>query len=47
MCHSLLKPYDFLFFVDIILLIGLLSFKLVKIEVKDMKRRKVAALFSL
>ena len=44
---SLLKPYDILFFIDIILLIGLLSFKFVKIEVKDMSRRKVAALFSL
>jgi lipoteichoic acid synthase len=44
---SLLKPYDILFFVDIILLIGLLSFKFVKIEVKDMGRRKVAGLFSL
>ena len=41
---SLLKPYDFLFFVDIILLIGLLAFKIVKIEVKDMNRRKVAAI---
>ncbi len=44
---SLLKPYDFLFFIDLILLIGLLSFKLVKIEVKDIGRRKVAALLSL
>ena len=44
---SLLKPYDLLFFIDIIFLIGLLSFRFVKIEVKDMDRRKVAALFSL
>ncbi len=44
---SLLKPYDFLFFTDMILLIVLLSFKFVKIEVKDMNRRKVAAIFSL
>jgi lipoteichoic acid synthase len=44
---TLLRPYDFLFFIDIILLIGLLSFRFVKIELKDMNRRKVAALFSL
>ena len=44
---SLLKPYDFLFFIDIVLLIGLLAFRFVKIEVKDMNRGKVAALFSL
>src|SRR3954468_13374491 len=44
---TLLKPYDILFFVDIILLIGLLSFKFVKIEAKDMTRRKVVAVFSL
>ncbi|QCJ42205.1 LTA synthase family protein [Bacillus sp. S3] len=44
---SLLKPYDFLFFTDIILLIVLLGFRFVKIEVKDMHRGKVAALFSL
>lgn len=44
---SLLKPYDFLFFLDIILLIGLLAFRFVKIETIDMNRRKVAALFSM
>lgn len=44
---SLLKPYDFLFFIDMILLIIFFSFKFVKIEVKDMNRRKVAAIFSL
>ena len=44
---SLLKSYDFLFFVDIILLIVLLLFKNVKIEVKDMKRRTVTAIISL
>jgi lipoteichoic acid synthase len=43
---SLLKPYDFLFFIDLILLIALLGFRKVKIEVKDMTRWKVAALFS-
>ncbi|MBO0961880.1 LTA synthase family protein [Neobacillus sp. MM2021_6] len=44
---SLLKPYDFLFFIDIILLICLLVFRFVKIEVKDMHRGKMAVLFSL
>ncbi|MFD2445534.1 LTA synthase family protein [Bacillus sp. CGMCC 1.16607] len=46
---SLLKPYDFLFFVDIVLLITLLASRKVKIEMKDMNRRKVAAvlLFAL
>jgi lipoteichoic acid synthase len=44
---SLLKPYDFLFFADIILLIGLLVFKIVKMEAKDISRRKRAALISL
>ncbi|WP_442598804.1 LTA synthase family protein [Neobacillus sp. D3-1R] len=42
---SLLKPYDFLFFLDNIVLILLLAFRSVKIEVKNMTRRKVAALF--
>jgi lipoteichoic acid synthase len=42
---SLLKPYDILFFVDIILLIALLAFRFVKIEIKDMNRRRVVALF--
>lgn len=44
---SLLKPYDFLFFIDIILLIALLAFRFVKIEIKDMHRPKVAVLLSL
>lgn len=44
---SLLRTYDFMFFIDIVLLIGLLSFKFIKVEVKDMGRRKVAAIFSL
>lgn len=44
---SLLSPYDPLFFVDLIVLIGLLSFKFVKIEAKDMSRRKIAAVVSL
>ena len=41
---SLLRPYDFLFFVDLVVLIGLLAFKKVKIEVKSMKWRNAAAL---
>jgi lipoteichoic acid synthase len=41
---SLLKPYDILFFVDVLVLIGLLVFKAVKVEKKDMSRRKAAAL---
>ena len=45
---SLLKPYDFLFFIDLLLLIGIAClFIFVKIEVKDMDRRKVSAIFSL
>ena len=38
---------DFLLFVDIILLIGLLYFKVIKMEVKDMTRRKLVAVLSL
>lgn len=44
---SLLKPYDMLFFIDFILLIGLLSFKFVKIEVKDVDRSKRIGLLTL
>ncbi|ULT59112.1 LTA synthase family protein [Neobacillus drentensis] len=44
---SLLKPYDFLFFIDFILLLLLLCFKFVKMEMKDLKRRKVSAFYSL
>ncbi|WP_243299266.1 LTA synthase family protein [Bacillus litorisediminis] len=43
---ALLKPYDALFFVDVLLLIGLLAFKLVKIEANDIKRRMVLALLT-
>src|SRR3954453_22068816 len=32
---TLLKPYDFLFFMDLVLLIALLAFRCVKIEFKD------------
>ena len=44
---SLLKPYDVLFFVDILLLITLLLSKKIKIEMKDMKRRTATAIISL
>ena len=44
---SLLNSYDFLFFIDIILLMAFLATRIVKIEIKDMDRRKVIALFSL
>jgi lipoteichoic acid synthase len=43
---SLLKPYDFLFFVDVLVLIALFASRFVKIEVKDMTRPKIAALFA-
>jgi lipoteichoic acid synthase len=44
---TLLKPFDFLFFIDIVLLIAILASRTVKIEFKDMNRRKVAAIFLL
>lgn len=44
---TLLKPYDFLFFIDNVILIALLAFKVVKIEIKDMGRRKIAAVLCL
>ncbi|MGG1674951.1 LTA synthase family protein [Neobacillus sp. NRS-1170] len=44
---SLLRPYDYLFFVDIVVLIALMAFRFVKLEVKDMGRHKLAALFSI
>ncbi|WP_163182565.1 LTA synthase family protein [Neobacillus sedimentimangrovi] len=42
----LLEPYDFLFFIDVLVLIALLAFRMVKMEEKNMSRPKVAALFS-
>ncbi|WP_269153233.1 LTA synthase family protein [Neobacillus sedimentimangrovi] len=42
----LLEPYDFLFFIDVLVLIALLAFRKVKMEEKNMSRPKVAALFS-
>jgi lipoteichoic acid synthase len=44
---SLFKPYDFLFFFDFILLLALLAFRFVKMDVEDIDRRKLTALFSL
>ena len=44
---TLLKPYDLLFFIDVIVLIGLLVFRFVKIDANDMNRGKLAALFSM
>jgi lipoteichoic acid synthase len=44
---SLLKPYDILFFIDIIVLVLLLAFRYVKIEFKDLDRKIVLALFLL
>ncbi|MCM3567686.1 LTA synthase family protein [Neobacillus mesonae] len=44
---SLLKPYDFLFFIDIVLLVALLAFRVIKIDTVDMNRRKVKALVML
>ncbi|MDD9312467.1 LTA synthase family protein [Cytobacillus firmus] len=41
---SLLQPTDIFFFLDFIVLAGLLIFKAVKIEIKDMTRRRSAAL---
>ena len=44
---TLLKPYDFLFFLDFIVLIVLLAFRIVKIEMIDLKRKKISVLYSL
>ncbi|KKB44844.1 LTA synthase family protein [Bacillus thermotolerans] len=43
----LLKPYDLLFFVDILLLIGLLAFKAVKVEKRDLTPWKAAVVLLL
>ncbi|MFT4416597.1 LTA synthase family protein [Fredinandcohnia humi] len=44
---SLLKPYDILFFIDWIVLVSLVAFRFVKMEMADLKRGKVAALFAV
>lgn len=41
---SLAKPYDILFFIDIVFIVALLLFKRIKIEVGDVPRRIAAAL---
>ncbi|MCS0822579.1 LTA synthase family protein [Cytobacillus firmus] len=41
---SLLQPTDIFFFLDFIVLAGLLVFKVVKVETKDLTRRRSAAL---
>lgn len=44
---SLLRPYDILFFLDILILIGMVAFKFVKIDVTRVKRRSVVAIILL
>lgn len=44
---SLVEPYDFVFFLDLLLLIGLLVFKVVKIDLNRFSRRKALAIVSL
>jgi len=44
---SLFHPLDLLLFVDLFLMIGMLYFKVLKMEVKDMARRKYVAVLSL
>lgn len=44
---SLLKPYDFLFFLDFLVLLYLLLARVVKMEIEDSVRKKTAVLFSL
>ncbi|XJZ28708.1 LTA synthase family protein [Bacillota bacterium Lsc_1132] len=44
---SLLKPYDFLFFLDFIVLVVMITTRFVKMEMNDSARQKTAVLFSL
>jgi lipoteichoic acid synthase len=44
---SLVKPFDFLFFLDFIILAALLAFRIVKIDTNDMDRRKISFYYSL
>ncbi|MEH7094176.1 LTA synthase family protein [Neobacillus vireti] len=44
---TLLKPYDLLFFLDFIVLLALLAFRIVKMEMMDIKRKKISVLYSL
>ena len=45
--YALLKPYDFLFFADTLLLVGLLIFKFVKIETKPVGFKQGLTIFGL
>lgn len=44
---ALVKPYDFLFFLDFIVLAALLVFRIVNIDQNDMNRRKLSFFYSL
>ncbi|MFE8699967.1 LTA synthase family protein [Cytobacillus sp. FJAT-54145] len=44
---TLFKPFDILFFVDTVILIALISFKIIKMETNKISNRLVAAVFSL
>ena len=44
---SLLKPYDFLFFIDFILLAGLFLSRLIKTENRNYNRHRISAFYSL
>ncbi|MBM7654576.1 LTA synthase family protein [Neobacillus cucumis] len=44
---SLLKPYDFLFFIDFLLLIALLCYRVVEIQMTDLKRKNISAFYAL
>ncbi len=44
---SLLHQYDYLFFIDFLVLLSLLVFRLAKIETKNMSRPKIAAVIAI
>lgn len=43
---ALMNPYDFMYFLDTVILLGLYLFKTVKVETGRMNRRKVAVVFA-
>lgn len=43
---ALMNPYDFMYFLDTVILLGLYLFKTVKVETGRMNRRKVAVVFT-
>lgn len=43
---ALMNPYDFMYFLDTIILLGLYLFKTIKVETGRMNRRKVAVVFA-